>query len=236
MKKFLFLLFSIFVMTAAVFTGVTVSGADDLPEIVCLYDETAGWGSLSAQPVNGQDIGGTFVIPEGKRMVIFGVVNIPSGGAGLTSEFRVKIFKWNETYEKTVKGTPVYTSETITDIEDNQSSYIRTSDIASGKYLWVMEVDSGYAPWVVPSSSQTAESVCYFDGKPINGWYRVCVMFRPAESASPAPTGSPAAGTPRPTVPETGDYGTGFSWILPVIITAAGLLILTFFRKGMERI
>ncbi len=216
-----------------VLSSTIVRGADDLPEIVCLYDESVAWGDLSAKPVNGQDIGGTFVIPEGKRMVIFGVVNIPSGGAGFTSEFRVKIFKWNETYDKTVKGTPVFTSETIADIADNQSHYLTTSSIPSGKYLWLMEIDSGYAPWVVPAPSQAAESVCYFNGVPINGWYRVCVMFRSAEVAAqtPSPTNTPAAtGTPHPSGPETGDSAAG-TFLPLVIVSAAGLLVILFCQK-----
>lgn len=162
----------------------TVWAVEQGPEIVCLYDERTPWSDLRAQPVNGQAVAGTFVVPEGKKMVLFAVVNIPSGGPAYTSSYQVKIYPWTGNYAASVAETPVFVSDPIEDIADNQGHYLPVGGIPSGSYLWVLEIDSGYAPWVVPSGPTAAESVCYFDGTPISGWYRVCVMFRPADYSS----------------------------------------------------
>lgn len=152
------------------------SKPEPVAERVYLWDTSA---NHDAFPVSGsatdiKTVGGTFTAESGKRVIKFYVDSIPSGGPSQTTTFTLKIYKWDTDYATSVKAAPVYTSEKKADLPDNAADVefvLGENGLTAGSYLWVMEIESAYAPWFVASPSQTAETTCFSNGQALEGKY-----------------------------------------------------------------
>ncbi len=210
MKK-VFSIFVFMLMCCSLF--VLFSSAAE-SSIISLYDDKLDVSERTAEQLNDNSWGTKFTVPEGKELINFTYIQLPTWGAGTGVTCQFNIYLWDTDYATTVAKTPLIPQQTLTYGDNDKREIVFSEPLKAGNYLVVLSDAQGknggiFTTWCYPEKDGDLFET-YIDGEEAEYNGMTEIIVRDAASQNP----------------KTGDMNTTGFYML-----VAAVLILTVWIK-----